>query len=120
MESNDRDYIHGVARKEEQIRSLEEGDHVTVKARYGEYAGYVEDVNAADPGEGNYVVMVDAKVFNADAMDADTHTLVIDYEGAFESEYAYYCPYVVATADSRSLQEVGQLHVEKDAPEVRQ
>lgn len=113
MHQNYRDYIHGVARVEKQIRELQMGDHVTVSARYGEFAGDVEEVKAKEPGEGNYVVIVNAVAYNGDAMDADIHTVTIDYEGAFTSNYPYYAPYTVATAGQRSLQNIEEIQSEE-------
>jgi hypothetical protein len=110
MEEQDRGYIQGIAQLERAIRNIEEDEFVRVTAARGEFAGIVTNVHAADPGEGNHVVVVQANVFNGDAMDADTHTVTIDFESAFESEYDYYCPYVVGTADSRSLGDVGEVY----------
>lgn len=110
MEPKDRTFIHGIARLERTIRCVEEDEFVRVTASRGEFAGIVTDVHAAEPGEGNHVVVVQANVFNGDAMDADTHTVTLDFEGAFESEYEHYVPYVVATADDRSLGDVGEVY----------
>lgn len=125
MENNDRDFIHGVAQQERAIRALEEGDHVTVQTAEWMFAGVVKKVHASDISEshvnegiGNFTVVVENELdgklpgaFN----HYDVFTVAIDYEGAFESDYDYYVPYVVASADMRGLGDVQQLDVEKDA-----
>lgn len=118
MNRQDREFVHEIARVEKEIHSLEEGDFLRVSTANGEYAGCVETVNSADPGKGNYVVSVDASVFNGRAMDADKHTIVLDYEGAFESECGFYAPYVVATAGQRGLGDVSDLYTEEGSSEL--
>jgi len=109
MDADDLNFIHGIARTEKALREAQEDTFVRVTAAHGEFAGVVTDVHAAEPGDGNHIVVVDANVFNGAAMDADTHTVTIDYEGAFTSEYEYYVPYIVGTADDRTLGDVGDL-----------